>query len=65
MEVNSGNRFIFRSFSYYITKYNVLLQNAKNIYYQIRQIFYHKIRQLLQITSVQCQRKDSILRLFL
>lgn len=65
MEVNSGNRFIFRSFSYYITKYNVLLQNAKNIYYQIRQIFYYKIRQLSQITSVQCQRKDSILRLFL
>ena len=65
MEVNSGNRFIFRSFSYYITKYNVLLQNAKNIYYQSRQIFYYKIRQLSQITSVQCQRKDSILRLFL
>ena len=36
----------------YYKMWQVLLQNATKVYYKIRQVFYYKMRQLLQIVMI-------------
>ena len=40
----------------------VLLQNATKVYYKIRQVFYYKMRQLLQIVMILLQNAEVIMK---
>ena len=47
----------------YLIHYDSLLQNATEIYYKMLQVFYYKMRQLLQITTVLLQNATVITKL--
>ena len=47
----------------YLIHYDSLLQNATEIYYKMLQVFYYKMRQLLQIATVLLQNATVITKL--
>ena len=46
----------------YFKMRQVLLQNATKVYYKIRQVFYYKMRQLLQIVMILLQNAEVIMK---